>query len=78
MDRNGEVRYDEADGSTVVNCIVRDISADGAGLLVSTVSKFPSELTLTVDGIVDQDCWVKWQSAGVLGVEFFPTLPAES
>lgn len=73
LDRAGKIRFDKGAGTFAVDCIVKDISASGARLLVCTAANIPEALTLTVDGIVDQDClvrWSRWRSSGELAVEF--------
>ena len=68
--RKGEIRFDGADGPTVISCLVRDLSAAGAQLLVSSVSEIPPEFKLKAEGMVSENCLVKWRAPGRLGVEF--------
>lgn len=73
LDRNGKISFPGATGLTTINCIVKDISVTGARLLVFTVSEMPAQFKLSVDGISDQDCrvkWSRWRTTGELAVEF--------
>ena len=73
LERAGKIRFDGGAGIAAIDCVVKDISATGARLLVCTAATIPAEFQLTVDGIVDQDClirWSTWRSSGELAVEF--------
>jgi hypothetical protein len=73
LDRDGKITYQGTGGSITIDCVVKDISDSGARLIVFTVSEIPAEFKLTVDGISDQDClvkWSKWRTTGELAVEF--------
>lgn len=73
LDRAGKIRFDHGADVATVDCIVTDISATGARLMVYKVADIPSEFKLTVDGISDQECkvrWSNWRSSGELAVEF--------
>ena len=73
LERDGKIFFQGSDGTTTIDCVVKDISDSGARLIVFTVSKIPAEFKLTIDGIFDQDClvkWSKWRTTGELAVEF--------
>jgi len=73
LERAGKIRFDRGAGAAGIDCVVKDISATGARLLVCTAANIPAEFKLTVDGITDQDClvrWSNWRSSGELAVEF--------
>jgi hypothetical protein len=58
-------------GSSSVACTIRSLSEGGARLLVETVLGIPSEFTLVRDdGGTARECFVRWRSSTVLGVEF--------
>jgi hypothetical protein len=64
-----------ADGSPARECILRDISDDGAKLGVKVPDQIPQEfmLRLTVDGTISYRCRVVWRSDENIGVGFVPT-----
>ena len=73
LDRNGTISFHGAKGSTTVDCVVKDISATGARVFVNTTSQLPTEFKLSVVGISNQDCvvkWSEWRSTGELAVKF--------
>ena len=72
LNRNGTICFHGARGTTTVDCVVKDISPSGALLLAFTAVDIPEEFKLTVEGISDQDCLVKWREwrSTELAVEF--------
>jgi hypothetical protein len=67
-------RIDAGDGLPMHDCIVRDISANGAklGIITSTPNALPHEFTLLLssDGRVEHRCRVAWRSDENVGVRF--------
>lgn len=58
-------------GSSSVACTIRSLSENGARLQVETVLGIPSDFTLVRDdGGAARECFVRWRSSTVLGVEF--------
>ena len=59
-------------GTPVLECIVRDISATGAGLKLSEDVPLPESffLAFTRDGMVRRRCEPVWQLSIVAGVRF--------
>jgi hypothetical protein len=72
LDKNGTISFHGSKGRITLDCVVKDISATGALLLAFTAIDIPEELKLTVEGIFDQDCLVKWREwvSAELAVEF--------
>jgi hypothetical protein len=66
----GEIRFQSPSGPAVIDCVIIDISDEGALLRCSTVFGIPSEFALTANGIAIHDCVVKWKSQGQLAVKF--------
>jgi hypothetical protein len=60
------------DGNSFMECVVRDISATGAGLTLSQDAPLPKSffLALTRDGNVRRLCEPVWQRALAAGVRF--------
>ena len=60
------------DGTPLVECILRDISATGAKLELREDMSLPKSfmLALTRDGIVRRPCETVWQLSIVAGVRF--------
>jgi hypothetical protein len=56
---------------TLINCIVLDLSGDGACLYVDNCDPIPNDIELTFDAARTlRACRVAWQLNGRLGVEF--------
>lgn len=68
--RNGQIAFDGVDGPVTAKCLVKDISVGGAQLILLTPGDFPSTFRLSVEGIVGQDCSVRWRQEGAVGVAF--------
>jgi hypothetical protein len=49
---------------------MRDISVEGAQLLVSTVAGIPSEFRLELGEDSARSCFVRWRLSNALGVVF--------
>lgn len=62
------IRFEGGRGEA--QCIVRDVSTDGAQLLVSSTSGIPSEFRLFVDDEPVRACFVRWRRHTRLGVRF--------
>ena len=62
----------DADGRSIMTCVVRDISATGARLALSKDEPLPAvfSLALTRDTNVHRLCETVWQLATVAGVRF--------
>jgi hypothetical protein len=60
-------------GHPPVCCVVRDLSAQGAGLQFSSSADIPAEFDLTFDtGRRLRQCRVAWRSLSNAGVSFAP------
>jgi hypothetical protein len=58
-------------GSSSFSCVVRDLSADGAKLVVSSVIGIPRAFDLRFDdGTQPRHCSVQWASEKTIGVHF--------
>ena len=57
-------------GASPVGCVVRDISAGGARLIVSTVQGIPSEFKLVFEDQTRRDCFIRWTATDMMGVSF--------
>jgi hypothetical protein len=56
---------------SVIDCMVRNISAHGACLLVANVVGIPQTFDLVIDGEpASRPCTVAWHAQNRLGVEF--------
>jgi PilZ domain len=59
-----------------INCVVRNISADGAALEVESQAGIPSEFNLVIGTEqFSEICRVLWRKTKRLGVEFQPRRP---
>lgn len=68
IDRAGRI---EAGGGASHACIVQDISAAGARLLLPEAGDLPEHFSLSLDtGGESWDCRVVWRRLGELGVVF--------
>lgn len=63
---------DLGDGSSMVECLLRDISDTGAKLLFTAPKELPDQfiLRLSMDGRVARKCRVAWKSGNEIGVAF--------
>ena len=67
--RSGKILFN--DKRSVVDCTVRNISADGACLQVESVRDIPAEFSLAVEGLeASKACRLIWQSDRRLCVAF--------
>jgi hypothetical protein len=57
---------------STVNCVVRNVSAAGAGIQVESAVPLSGRFELLFDG-KSLDCEVKWRSLFRLGVTFTPS-----
>ncbi|HZY68593.1 MAG TPA: PilZ domain-containing protein [Devosia sp.] len=57
-------------GRSTINCTVRNMSAKGAKLQVSSVVGIPDTFDLMLDGHARQPCRVVWRTLKELGVQF--------
>jgi hypothetical protein len=58
-------------GSSSIDCTIRDLSADGAKLVVESVLGIPSEFELLLDqGTQSRLCIRRWNSQKTIGVQF--------
>jgi hypothetical protein len=63
------------DNGTGINCVVRNISADGAALEVESQTGIPSEFNLVIGTEqISQICRVLWRKTKRLGVVFQPRM----
>lgn len=58
-------------GASAINCTIRDLSADGAKLVVESVIGIPNEFELVLDdGTQTRLCSLQWKSQKAMGVRF--------
>jgi hypothetical protein len=57
-------------GRSTINCTVRNLSARGAKLQVTSVVGIPDTFDLVLEGHAGQPCRVVWRSLKELGVAF--------
>jgi hypothetical protein len=57
-------------GRSTIDCKVRNLSAKGAKLQVSSVVGIPDTFDLLLDGHSRQPCRVIWRTLKELGIEF--------
>ena len=57
-------------GASTINCTIRNLSEDGAQLLVESTIGIPSEFTLMFDHGSARSCVMRWKHANTLGVAF--------
>ena len=71
-------RIDRRNGSLPLPCLIRDVSASGAKVLVETADDIPDHFLLLLakkNGAL-RDCRVVWRQGKQLGVEFLkPRMP---
>ena len=57
--------------SSLLDCIVRDLTSGGARIRVPSAANLPDEFAITFDGgRTCRPCRVTWRSFGETGVEF--------
>lgn len=59
-------------GRSTIDCTIRDLSAKGAKLQVTSVVGIPNTFDLSIGGADRQPCLVVWRSLKELGVAFQP------
>jgi hypothetical protein len=70
LNRAGEIS--SLTGQSVVGCLVLDISASGARLMVATPDVVPDYFRLNYGSeSVKPKCRVRWRNDNEIGVEFF-------
>jgi hypothetical protein len=57
-------------GRSTIDCTVRNLSATGAKLQVSSVVGIPDTFDLMLDGHTKQPCRIKWRRLKEIGVGF--------
>lgn len=57
-------------GRSTIDCTIRNLSAKGAKLQVSSVVGIPDTFDLLLEGASRQPCRVIWRTLKELGVEF--------
>jgi hypothetical protein len=57
-------------GRPVVSCLIKDVSTDGAGLILGEPLALPEQIDLHVRKTIAVPVVVKWRKALTLGVEF--------
>jgi len=60
------------DGKSTLNCRVRDMTAGGARLDLSTQQLLPHEFELQVSGSTIRRCGLRWAHGTFVGVHFLP------
>jgi hypothetical protein len=58
--------------SSVLDCVVRDLSSTGARIEIQNAASLPEAVDVTFDGgHTFRPCRLKWRSLNETGVEFF-------
>lgn len=57
-------------GRSTIDCTVRNLSPQGARLLVASVIGIPDSFDLMLPGAAKQPCQVMWRKAKEIGVSF--------
>jgi hypothetical protein len=71
------IRFDGGRGEA--ECVIHDVSMDGAQLLVANTFGIPSEFRLFVGDEPVRACFVRWRRTSRLGVQFLaPSLASLS
>lgn len=67
-----------SDGSLLGPCLIVDVSAGGAHLVVRSSEELPERFSLVFsrDGQLRRECLVAWRKRHAVGVEFIPTSSA--
>lgn len=68
MLKSGQIIYNNA--SCVIDCVLKDISDNGAKLEVPDIFECPDDITLRILHGPTYRCKVRWQNGKSLGVEF--------
>lgn len=60
-------------GNPIIKCVVKDISATGACILVAVPEVVPDYFKLRIEGkrVLLPKCRVRWRSGNEVGVQFF-------
>lgn len=64
------IRFEGGRGEA--ECIIHDVSLEGAQLLIASTSGIPSEFRLFVGDEPVRACFVRWRRHSRLGVQFLP------
>jgi len=65
--------------SSVLDCIVRDLTNRGARILISNALELPDTVSVTFDnGRTCRPCRLAWRTLGETGVEFCDASPQKS
>ena len=63
-------------GSATIDCVVRNLTNDGAGIELSGTADLPENLDMTFDGGHSfRPCRLAWRSVGVGGLQFVHLQP---
>jgi hypothetical protein len=65
------------DMKSVIDCVVRNLTSQGAALQVASLAGIPSQFILVVDA-QRRPCRVAWRQADRIGVEFIGEAHADS
>ena len=60
-------------GRSTIDCTVRNLSRDGAKLIVASVIGIPDSFDLLLPNTTRQPCKVAWRKGKEVGVEFLTT-----
>jgi len=58
------------DGASVIDCMVRNVSEQGACLVLTSAAAMPLTFELSIDGQPYRNCRVIWQYCNRVGVAF--------
>ncbi len=57
---------------TILDCLVIEMSAEGARVETSVMVQVPNALTLILSGEVGRPCVRRWAAGNQIGLEFLP------
>jgi hypothetical protein len=59
--------------SSIINCVVRNLTSAGARLIISNAANLPEKLAITFDrGQTARQCRIVWRTMNEMGVSFIP------
>lgn len=74
IERNSSAALVSLMGTTIIGCVLRDISATGARIFVEVPEVVPDYFFLKIEEMGEQltpKCRVRWRVRNEVGVEFF-------
>jgi len=66
--RTGKILFHQR--GSVIDCVVRNLSAQGACLQVESIVDVPDSFDLVIEGDASRPCRLAWKRGNRIGVEF--------